>query len=105
MTRDRRISVRLTEAELARLDVLADGRSRGSAMRELLRGTGAPVPVTPPTAAEVLALLATSARDGSVPAQVALARLLTADRAAQAARTPVQARRDELRARREARGE
>jgi hypothetical protein len=101
--RDRRISVRLTTDELARLDVLADGRSRGAALRELLRAD-APRRCEAPTAMEALELLAASARDGSVGAQVALAKLLFDQQ--EATRTPTQARRDELARRRKAkRGE
>ena len=102
MTRDSRVTVRLSPAEVERLDGFAAGRglSRAAALRALLREPGE-APSALPTPAEAVALLAESARDGSVTARVALARLLDGS---SAGRTPAELRRDELKARREAKG-
>jgi len=100
MARDSRVTVRLSPAEVERLDGFAAGRglSRAGALRALLRDPGEP-PAAVPAAADAVALLAESARDGSVTARVALARLLSRPDA----RSPVERRLDELAAKRKAR--
>src|SRR4051812_8279744 len=92
MPREARVTVRLSADESARLDALARerGSSQAAALRALLRGDETAPPV--PTPAEALALLAQSARDGSVAARVALARLLSRPDP----RTSVERRLDEL---------
>ncbi len=98
---DTRITARIGVEALERLDGLAAerGLSRSGALRALLEG-----PVRARVLAdreEALTLLSESARDGSVPARIALARLLAGP---STGRAPVQRRRDELKARREAKG-
>jgi hypothetical protein len=97
--REARVTVRLSADEATRLDGLARkrGSSHAAALRALLRDDDTPAAV--PTPSEALALLAESARDGSVAARVALARLLSRPDA----RTPVERRMDELAAKRRAR--
>jgi hypothetical protein len=87
-----RITVRISDEALKRLDGFADGRglTRSDALRALLEGE---VPQSAPAdREEALTLLSDSARGGSVPARIALARLT----AGAAPRGYVERRRDEL---------
>lgn len=94
-----RLSVRVPVSALERLDGLASerGLSRSGALRALLEGAG-PAPVAA-DGEEALVLLSESARAGSVPARIALVRLLSKPAAAV---DPVQAEIDELARRRRA---
>jgi hypothetical protein len=95
----RRISVRIPTSALARLDRLAADRgvSRSAALRVLLEGDASTR--RPADRDEAMTLLSESARDGSIPARVALVRALGVDTTTD----PLQRRRDELAARRRAR--
>jgi hypothetical protein len=105
VSRETRVTVRLSAEEARRLDEVAReaGTSQAGALRELLRShdsaprAEAPTP-QPSLARAALAMLAQSARDGSVPARIALAKLLAEN---EPERDPITRRRDELRARRE----
>src|SRR5688572_29503214 len=92
MPREARVPVRLSAPEVDRLNDLARSRgsSRAASLRSLL--TAEKAPTEPSTPNEALSLLAESARDGSVAARVALARLLHRPDA----RSPVERRMDEL---------
>jgi hypothetical protein len=96
---DARITIRLPRGVVERLDALAAERGCGRArIVELLIEDASPsAPL--PARGRAIVLLAQSAESGSVPARVALARLLARD-----TRSPVQQRRDELATRRSARG-
>ena len=95
--RDARITLRLPQSAVDRLDQVASeaGCSRARAVEQLLDG---PSPaVAAPTLDRALMLLAESAESGSVSARIALARQLSS---VQPPDDPVQRRRDELAARR-----
>jgi Ribbon-helix-helix protein, copG family len=96
-----RLTVRLSAETLAKLDQTAAerGLSRSGALRVLLEGD-LPQPA-PADHSEALLLLAESARSGSVPARIALERALRRANADDR----VEAKVDELRARRRAREE
>ena len=93
-----RITLRLPQASVDRLDGLAAERrcSRARAFQLLLEASEPPAPA--PTSQRALALLAESAEAGSVQARVALARLLSTE-----PRDPVRAEIDEIARRRRAR--
>jgi hypothetical protein len=74
MSRTKRLELRLTEEELARLDEARGGASRGGYLRALLMARSGADGVA--SGDEALALLSASARAGKVNAQIALARLL-----------------------------
>jgi predicted transcriptional regulator len=99
MAGDARITLRLPQATVERLDRIASERgcSRARAFELLVEGSGPAAPA--PTPERAVQLLAESAEAGSVTARVALARLLSSVRQPDA----VQRRRDELAARRRAR--
>jgi predicted transcriptional regulator len=95
-----RVTVRISDEALKRLDGFADGRglNRSDALRALLEGE---IPQSAPAdREEALTLLSESARGGSVFARIALARLTVG------AAEPgyVERRRDELAAARARRG-
>jgi hypothetical protein len=79
--REKKIEVRLSGDELARLEELRAGGSRSAAIRALIRGAGGVAAAPEPTHGEILQVLAAMARDGKVAAAVALERALreTAD--------------------------
>jgi metal-responsive CopG/Arc/MetJ family transcriptional regulator len=79
----RKITISLGEAELAKLDEIREG-TRSAAIRELIRSATPDHAADAPTYTEAIRLLARSARDGKVQAQVAL------ERALRAAREPVE---------------
>lgn len=74
--RPERVAVRLSADEAARLDELRGELGRAAYLRALLDAAD-PLDVEP-TRDEALALLTTSARQSSIPARVALARLMDA---------------------------
>ena len=92
-----RLTVRLSAEELAQMDRLRAGLSRGAYIRSLLR-EGRPAPPMP-SHTEAIAILAEQARDGSATAATALEKALRPVDS-----DPVQARIDELAAKRRARG-
>jgi hypothetical protein len=96
---DARVTLRLPSAVVERLDAMASERgcSRARAF-ELLIEDGGP-PAAAPTRERALSMLAESAEAGSVTARIALERALRTSGAVD----PLQRRRDELAARREAR--
>jgi hypothetical protein len=99
MAGDARITLRLPRVVVERLDAFAAERrcSRARAFQLVMDG---PAPaVAAPTRERALLLLAESAEAGSVAARIALERALRTTGAAD----PLQRRRDELAARREAR--
>ena len=73
-----RLVVKLTEAERAILDerAKAEGTSRAAVLRSVLTTPPSDAAASPATREQALAILERSARDGSVPAQVALVREL-----------------------------
>lgn len=76
--RDRRITIRLSDNEMARLDELKPrGTTRGAFMRSFLRRTPAEDEIA--SHDESLAILTAQARDGSSTAAVALERALRAN--------------------------
>ncbi len=96
-----RIDVHISDEALERLDAIAgeQGSSRSAAVRALIE-TGSPASA-PADLQEALSLLSASAREGSVAARVALARLL-ADRDRNT--SPARRRLDELAERRRRKG-
>jgi hypothetical protein len=75
MRRDHALKVRLSEAELARLDEMRGPTSRAEDLRRLLES---PPPKGDPTHNEALQILYGLAKDGRVGAAVALERALRA---------------------------
>jgi hypothetical protein len=98
--RAERLTVRFSADELAQIDRLRAGRTRGAYLRSLLRGANGHPASPVPSHAEAIALLAEQARGGVAASAVALERAL---RPADA--DPVQRRIDELAAKRQARQE
>jgi hypothetical protein len=96
--RTERLTIRLNADELANVDRLRAGLSRGAYLRSLLRGANGQPASLAPSHAEAIALLAEQARGGVAASAVALERALR-----RAPIDPVQARIDELAAKRRAR--
>jgi hypothetical protein len=93
--RPQRLTVRFSADELAKLDCLRAGLTRGAYLRSLLRDGQSVSPA--PSHAEAIALLAEQARQGIAASAVAYERALRPAHA-----DPVQARIDELAAKRRA---
>jgi hypothetical protein len=76
MTRDFAVKVRLSAAEVARLDEIRGPTNRAEYLRRLLQG---PPPQGEPTHIEAISILYGLAKDGRVGAAVALERALRAE--------------------------
>ena len=98
MKRAERLTVRFSAKELARLDRLRAGLSRGAFVRSLLREANGQSASPVPSHAEAVAILAEQARGGVAASAVAYERALRPAHA-----DPVQARIDGLAAKRRAR--
>jgi hypothetical protein len=96
VNRTQRLTVRVSAGEVAQIDRLRAGLTRGAYLRSLLRDGQSASPA--PSHAEAIALLAEQARQGIAASAVAYERALRPRHA-----DPVQARIDELAARRRAR--
>jgi hypothetical protein len=96
--RPQRLTVRFSADELTKVDRLRAGLTRGAFLRSLLRDASGQLASSVPSHAEAVALLAEQARQGIAASAVAYERALRP-----AHPDPVQARIDELAARRRAR--
>jgi len=75
MNRAKRITVQLSDAELAKVDEIRGALSRPAFVRSLLRAAG-PAGGDVASHMEALAILTALARDGKMPAAIALERAL-----------------------------